>query len=76
MLQCILIMYTMLFLASFICLVLLLGYKENHGPGDRTKQGATKESSSMQPNYPLLLTCSSGDNREDDLLNVSRQDNV
>ena len=46
----------------------VLGCEENHGPADGTEQGVTEQSSSMQPNYPLLLTCGSGDDREDDWL--------
>ena len=46
----------------------MLGHEENHGPDDGTEQGATEQSSSMQPNYPLWLTCGSGDDHEDDQL--------
>ena len=54
----------------------VLGHKENHGPGDGTKQDATELLSSMQLNYPLPLTCNCGDDHEDDQLTFFKQDNM
>ena len=55
----------------------VFGCEENHGPADGTEQAVTEQLSSMQPNYPLLLTCGSGDDHEDNWYTFFKQeDNV